>query len=55
MLGSEHSPGIMYFTMVELYKRMEARKQEKSCEVLVSYQEVHCGCHNWVTVTKIWG
>ncbi|KAM4640237.1 LOW QUALITY PROTEIN: kinesin-like protein KIF18B [Amazona ochrocephala] len=41
MLGSEHSPGVMYFTMVELYKRMEARKQEKSCEVLVSYQEVY--------------
>ncbi|XP_010009720.1 PREDICTED: LOW QUALITY PROTEIN: kinesin-like protein KIF18B, partial [Nestor notabilis] len=41
MLGSEHSPGIMYFTMVELYKRIEARKEEKSCEVLVSYQEVY--------------
>ncbi|XP_061224868.1 kinesin-like protein KIF18B [Neopsephotus bourkii] len=39
MLGSEHSPGIMYLTMVELYKRMEARKQ--SCEVLVCYQEVY--------------
>ncbi|NXD72068.1 KI18B protein, partial [Eolophus roseicapillus] len=41
MLGSERSPGIMYFTMVELYKRIEARKQEKSCGVLVSYQEVY--------------
>ncbi|XP_061334371.1 LOW QUALITY PROTEIN: kinesin-like protein KIF18B, partial [Pezoporus flaviventris] len=41
MLGSEHSPGIMYLTMVELYQRMEARRQEKSCEVLVSYQEVY--------------
>uniref|UniRef100_A0A672UIV3 Kinesin-like protein n=1 Tax=Strigops habroptila TaxID=2489341 RepID=A0A672UIV3_STRHB len=41
MLGSEHSPGIMYFTMVELYKRIEARKEEKSCEVLISYQEVY--------------
>lgn len=40
MLGSEQSPGIMYLTMVELYKRIEARKDEKSCEVLVSYQEV---------------
>lgn len=55
MLGSEHSPGIMYFTMVELYKRIEARKQEKSFEVLVSYQEVRCGCRHWVTLTKIWG
>lgn len=43
MLGSEESPGIMYLTMVELYKRIEARREEKSCEVLVSYQEVHCG------------
>ncbi|XP_074835017.1 kinesin-like protein KIF18B [Carettochelys insculpta] len=41
MLGSENSPGIMYLTMVELYKRIEARKEEKSCEVLISYQEVY--------------
>ncbi|XP_074705697.1 kinesin-like protein KIF18B [Strix aluco] len=41
MLGSDKSPGIMYLTMVELYKRIEARKEEKSCEVLVSYQEVY--------------
>ncbi|KGL72335.1 Kinesin-like KIF18B, partial [Tinamus guttatus] len=41
MLGSEESPGIMYLTMAELYKRIEARKDEKSCEVLVSYQEVY--------------
>ncbi|XP_010180404.1 PREDICTED: kinesin-like protein KIF18B, partial [Mesitornis unicolor] len=41
MLGSEESPGIIYLTMVELYKRIEARKEEKSCEVLVSYQEVY--------------
>ncbi|XP_067168036.1 kinesin-like protein KIF18B isoform X1 [Apteryx mantelli] len=41
MLGSEKSPGIMYLTMVELYKRIEARKEEKTCEVLISYQEVY--------------
>ncbi|KAM9250266.1 kinesin-like protein KIF18B [Cariama cristata] len=41
MLGSEESPGIMYLTMVELYKKIEASKEEKSCEVLVSYQEVY--------------
>ncbi|NXN63401.1 KI18B protein, partial [Himantopus himantopus] len=41
MLGSEKNPGIMYLTMVELYKKIEARKEEKSCEVLVSYQEVY--------------
>lgn len=42
MLGSEKSPGIMYLTMVELYKRIESRKEEKSCKVLISYQEVSC-------------
>ncbi|POI23120.1 hypothetical protein CIB84_013132, partial [Bambusicola thoracicus] len=41
MLGSEQSPGIMYLTMAELYRRIEARRDEKSCEVLVSYQEVY--------------
>ncbi|NXY78369.1 KI18B protein, partial [Glareola pratincola] len=41
MLGSEKNPGIMYFTMEELYKRIKAKKEEKSCEVLVSYQEVY--------------
>ncbi|XP_061875512.1 kinesin-like protein KIF18B isoform X1 [Colius striatus] len=41
MLGSESSPGIMYRTMAELYSRIEARREEKSCEVLVSYQEVY--------------
>ncbi|NWX44623.1 KI18B protein, partial [Steatornis caripensis] len=41
MLGSESSPGIMYLSMVELYKRIEARREDKSCEVLVSYQEVY--------------
>lgn len=41
MVGSESSPGIMYLTMVGLYEKIEARK-EKSCEVLVSYQEVRC-------------
>ncbi|KFU88895.1 Kinesin-like KIF18B, partial [Chaetura pelagica] len=41
MLGSEQSPGIMYLSVVELYKRLEARKGEKSCQVLVSYQEVY--------------
>ncbi|XP_064895905.1 kinesin-like protein KIF18B isoform X4 [Columba livia] len=40
MVGSESSPGIMYLTMVGLYEKIEARK-EKSCEVLVSYQEVY--------------
>ncbi|KAH0626949.1 hypothetical protein JD844_002267 [Phrynosoma platyrhinos] len=41
MLGSEKEPGIMYLTMQELYKKIEARKEEKHCEVLISYQEVY--------------
>ncbi|KAJ6660666.1 hypothetical protein lerEdw1_017663 [Lerista edwardsae] len=41
MLGSEEDPGIMYLTMEELYKKIEAKKEEKHCEVLISYQEVY--------------
>ncbi|KAG8433970.1 hypothetical protein GDO86_012361 [Hymenochirus boettgeri] len=41
MLGSEKDPGVMYLTMVELYKRIEAIKEEKICEVLISYLEVY--------------
>ncbi|KAM9299441.1 kinesin-like protein KIF18B [Gastrophryne carolinensis] len=41
MLGSEADPGVMYLTMVELYQRIEAIKEEKSCEVLISYLEVY--------------
>nr|XP_020653714.1 kinesin-like protein KIF18B [Pogona vitticeps]XP_020653715.1 kinesin-like protein KIF18B [Pogona vitticeps]XP_020653716.1 kinesin-like protein KIF18B [Pogona vitticeps] len=41
MLGSEKEPGIMFLTMEELYKKIEARKEEKQCEVLISYQEVY--------------
>ncbi|XP_068025949.1 kinesin-like protein KIF18B isoform X2 [Melanerpes formicivorus] len=39
MLGSENSPGIIYLTMEELFRRLEARQEQKSCEVLVSYLE----------------
>ncbi|XP_073512527.1 kinesin-like protein KIF18B [Phyllobates terribilis] len=41
MLGSEADPGVMYLTMIELYQRIEAVKEEKSCEVLISYLEVY--------------
>ncbi|XP_074117151.1 kinesin-like protein KIF18B isoform X2 [Sminthopsis crassicaudata] len=41
MLGGEGDPGIMYLTMMELYQRLEARRQEKRYEVLISYQEVY--------------
>ncbi|XP_063798516.1 kinesin-like protein KIF18B [Pseudophryne corroboree] len=41
MLGTESDPGVMYLTMVELYRAIEAIKEEKSCEVLISYLEVY--------------
>ncbi|XP_054032986.1 kinesin-like protein KIF18B [Dryobates pubescens] len=41
MLGSEKSPGIIHLTMEELFRRLEARKEQKSYEVLVSYLEVY--------------
>ncbi|XP_057571752.1 kinesin-like protein KIF18B isoform X2 [Hippopotamus amphibius kiboko] len=39
MLGREGDPGIMYLTTMELYRRLEACREEKRVEVLVSYQE----------------
>ncbi|XP_053546765.1 kinesin-like protein KIF18B [Bombina bombina] len=41
MLGTEADPGVMYLTMVELYHRIEAIKEEKQCDVLISYLEVY--------------
>ncbi|KAM8927360.1 kinesin-like protein KIF18B [Pelodytes ibericus] len=41
MLGTEADPGVMYLTMVELYRRIEAIQEEKVCEVLISYLEVY--------------
>ncbi|XP_036739005.1 kinesin-like protein KIF18B [Manis pentadactyla] len=41
MLGREGEPGIMYLTTMELYRRLEARQEEKRFEVLISYQEVY--------------
>lgn len=40
MLGKEGDPGIMYLTTMELYRRLEARQEEKKFEVLISYLEV---------------
>lgn len=40
MLGREGEPGIMYLTTMELYKRLEACREEKQYEVLISYLEV---------------
>ncbi|XP_078077143.1 kinesin-like protein KIF18A [Mustelus asterias] len=41
MLGSPEQPGVMYRTMKELYNRIEQVKDEKCCDVAVSYLEVY--------------
>ncbi|GAB1296917.1 Kinesin-like protein KIF18B [Apodemus speciosus] len=41
MLGREGEPGIMYLTTMELYRRLEACREEKQFEVLISYLEVY--------------
>lgn len=40
MLGSPEDPGVMYLTMMTLYKRMYQIKEDKTCDVAVSYLEV---------------
>lgn len=40
MLGSDKTPGVMFLTVMDLYKRIENLKHEKTCEVAVSYLEV---------------
>lgn len=46
MLGSPEDPGVMYLTMVTLYKRMDQIKDDKTCDVAVSYLEVSsCICY----------
>nr|XP_006816577.1 PREDICTED: kinesin-like protein KIF18A-like [Saccoglossus kowalevskii] len=41
MLGSPESPGVMFNTMVELYKRIDSIKEEKTCNIAISYLEVY--------------
>ena len=45
MLGDPSHPGVMFLTMMELYSRINACKQEKACDVAVSYLEVS-ECHS---------
>lgn len=42
MLGSAAEPGVMYLTMVALFKSMDEIKEEKVCSTAVSYLEVSC-------------
>ncbi|GAB1286662.1 Kinesin-like protein KIF18A [Apodemus speciosus] len=41
MLGSAAEPGVMYLTMVDLFKCMDEIKEEKECSTAVSYLEVY--------------
>lgn len=41
MLGSLNNPGLTFKTVMELYARMEAVKEETHCEVAVSYVEIY--------------
>uniref|UniRef100_A0A8I3W1F1 Kinesin-like protein n=1 Tax=Callithrix jacchus TaxID=9483 RepID=A0A8I3W1F1_CALJA len=41
MLGSADEPGVMYLTMLHLYKCMDDIKEEKICSTAVSYLEVY--------------
>ncbi|XP_049746715.1 kinesin-like protein KIF18A [Elephas maximus indicus] len=41
MLGSAAEPGVMYLTMLDLYKSMDEIKEEKVCSTTVSYLEVY--------------
>ncbi|KAK6973956.1 Kinesin-like protein kif18a [Biomphalaria glabrata] len=41
MLGNEREPGVIYHTMIDLYKRINEQKDEKLFDVAVSYSEVY--------------
>ncbi|XP_010081859.1 PREDICTED: kinesin-like protein KIF18A, partial [Pterocles gutturalis] len=41
MLGSSEDPGVMYLTMMALYNSMDQIKEDKICNVAVSYLEVY--------------
>ncbi|KAM9554280.1 kinesin-like protein KIF18A isoform 2-T2 [Guaruba guarouba] len=41
MLGSPEDPGVMYLTMMALYNSMDEIKEDKICNIAVSYLEVY--------------
>ncbi|XP_061212555.1 kinesin-like protein KIF18A [Neopsephotus bourkii] len=41
MLGSPEDPGVMYLTMVALYNSIDEIKEDKICNITVSYLEVY--------------
>lgn len=40
MLGNDKEPGVIYYTMIDLYRRINDQKDEKMFDVAVSYSEV---------------
>ena len=44
MLGGQDHPGVIFLTMMELYRKIYERKEEISCDVAVSYLEVPDSC-----------
>ena len=40
MLGTPQSPGVVFQTMMDLYRRIQECRNEKTCDVAVSYLEV---------------
>ena len=44
MLGGQDHPGVIFLTMMELYRKIYERKEEISCDVAVSYLEVPDTC-----------
>ena len=40
MLGQPEDPGVIFQTMMELYRRIDAIKNTRTCKVSVSYCEV---------------
>ncbi|NXK86970.1 KI18A protein, partial [Formicarius rufipectus] len=41
MLGTPEDPGVMYLTMMTLYNRMDQIKDDKICDIAVSYLEIY--------------
>ena len=41
MLGNPDNPGVTFLTMMELFKRINQAKDEKTCTVSVSYLEIY--------------
>ena len=41
MLGSQDSPGITFKTVMEIYNRIEEKREDCTCEIAVSYLEVY--------------